>query len=477
MKYIKALVFVMLISTIYTKLFSEDYIASWDGGNISQKEFENELLKNIYNFSYRNAKSGSIQKNKEFFRNYLTNKLIIQHAILMKIDTTPELKERIKSNIYYIATKKYLLVDSVQNKLFSEKDIKSVYNAIFFNYNVSYIVVETKNIADSIFLFLTTNNTNLSMLIDNSLNKHDSLSIKADCEWIDIEEYPLSFINSLCELKAGSISLPFKTNSGWCILQLNEINANNDIVEYEIIKDYISDKLVKNNLEDHKEAYNIFIDFLYRKYRLELNNTNIDSFIKKSYELSNLTFKVNSDPFSFVNDSNKDIIVASSDCKNLTYQDLKSSLSKFDLSNNETLDSSNNLIQYIYQFYENYLMNIFADESGYTEREDIISRSMNFSIFEFNHYFRYQYLPRFLPNISNKEYEAYYNNNKSEFRNNDVLLPIDQVKNKIKYLIEKPKLEKLEILWNKYLIRKYKTVINEVLLENLFADYYLDLRK
>ncbi|NOR45099.1 MAG: hypothetical protein GQ534_05875, partial [Candidatus Delongbacteria bacterium] len=334
---------------------------------------------------------------------------------------------------------------------------------------------DSKTEADSTYKIILKNKSKFSTILNNSSSVEGSLTI-GKLEWIQPTVISVDYIDNFTKLGIGEISEPLRTKLGWSIIILNNKIIDHDRKSYAIMKNILAKEMVLMDVEAHKNAYSIFFEKILKSNNFEVNLSNINNLIN-SYAKSLKSLQTSEiDPLNSLKTGIRNSILATSTKYTLTVKDIEESLKRINLEYRNHLDNSDNLIKYIKNRFENFYLRRMADELGYTTRKDIVAQGKINTLDELKNYYTIKYIVPLLPEISDEEYKKYYDRNKSTFTSDGSLKSIDQVKGHIKYYIEEPRIEKLLNLFNSYLLSKYNTQVNNLIIESLFRAS-IDTRK
>ncbi|MBN2857847.1 MAG: hypothetical protein JXN63_05550 [Candidatus Delongbacteria bacterium] len=123
------IILIMILSCNKTASASSDdeIVATWRGGQITLKEFEDFALYYAFEDS-ATAVDSSFDERRKILKDMIKYKLVEKLADSLRLDTMKVMKESYKRKLGGVAYKHYLFPDSVRRKVFSDYEIMDYYN-------------------------------------------------------------------------------------------------------------------------------------------------------------------------------------------------------------------------------------------------------------------------------------------------------------------------------------------------------------
>lgn len=133
MKYIISLIALILLISCNNQAVKQEtkdndpVIATWRGGQITLKEFEDFVLYYVYNNDSVKASKISYDERRKLLNDIIQFRLVSEIAESLKIDTMKTMRESYRRKLAGISYKHFLYIDSIRNKVFNESDILNEY--------------------------------------------------------------------------------------------------------------------------------------------------------------------------------------------------------------------------------------------------------------------------------------------------------------------------------------------------------------
>jgi len=405
-------------------------IATWRGGQITLKDYEDFALYYAFHYDYKTASESSFDKRREVLRDMIKFKLVELLADSLDLDTMKVMRDSYRRKLSGVAYKHYLFPDSVRRKAFSDQQIKDCYDLLKYEYNISHILfMDTGTVklklADSIYNELKKDPSSFSDFAQRFSDDPASAEKEGSLGWSLIVNYVQEFSDHILKMKENTISKPFKSRFGWHIAKLNEKRLNKTLGPYDKEESRIIKLLINQHKKKYDEAYSKFIDFIFDKYKVNINNENIIDLISKfntaiskgrTFEEQNKFYN----KFNVLSTLNHDTVYAVSF---LDY--IKKSNSKIDSL------ARNHIKDFIFSNYQKELISLITDELEYTKKPEVLKLVKEGMIIDYLEYFTDRYLGK------QKELEK----------------------------------------WNNILYRNYNLSINYFVLENTFVSIVRDDKK
>ena len=381
MKYIITLLSMILILSCNTKVVKEEaeqdeILATWRGGQITLKEFEDFALKNSFNYDQVIAAESSIEKKREALDKMINSKVIWNIYDSLRLDTVKVIQYAFEKRLYRTAYNFTLFIDSVQNKIVTEKSINEFYNILKNKYNISHILVEDEKIAKSIYDGLN-NKTNSfheyakKYSIDAS-NSEDG----GNLSWNVITNFVPEFSDAVLKIKKGEITKPFKTKFGWHIAKLNDIQANKELGSIEKEMESIRRRILTLHKNEFDSLNNEWENFLLNKYNVFVDSQKVNEFVNYFQSLSKKDINSACD-YSYYK---TDLVLSAFDGDTVTVKNALDNISRsvksaLDLSKNVPDLKVNDVHGLIFYTHVFKIRPLISEELGYTKRVDVLNRA------------------------------------------------------------------------------------------------------
>jgi foldase protein PrsA len=367
-------IFAVLLLSSFSDIYSSEIIASWNGGEITQKEFEKDMLQNIFYEDYRAAYMSKIEKRRQYLKDMIIDKQIVPLIEKYKIDTVQSFNRRFHKKVYSIAILENLLFDSIGVNIFSERDINNLFFDFKFRYNLSYITIKSKTgndkagkVIKDIYTDVEENNISLSQAT-KKYNEDPTLSMLIDnVGWISHSKLDSNIADHVLQIGLNEISKPFKSKNGWHIINLKDkiIVEKLKTIEYE--KGNLLNLLIESNQENYDKLYNSFVSRVYSRFNYEIMEDQIKAFINKYSTYYSDNTNKESDIFNIFNKDQLEVVLLKYDNKILTVGDLIAILDGVPTNLKHKLEASN-IISYLDNIERGAMFRSMVDTLKYTER-------------------------------------------------------------------------------------------------------------
>ena len=259
----------------------DEIVATWRGGQITLKEFEDLLINN--DLDIEDVNNSSFNKKREILDYIINLKLTSIVADSLKLDTVKTIQEAYKTNLYRIAYNQALFLDSVHNKIVTPDLIQRQYNLMKYKYNVSHILTNDKESIDSIYRYLIKNpDSFLTFAKENSLDRNNGKD-GGNLGWNLLTNFVPAFSETITTLEIGEISKPFKSQYGWHIAKINDIRANEKLGSIENETKNIRQTILTFHKEQFDSINNEWENFLIKKYNVSVDSHKVHEFVKSKH--------------------------------------------------------------------------------------------------------------------------------------------------------------------------------------------------
>ncbi len=446
---------------------------------ISFYDFEKTMLEEKYSGSIEKVFQSSFEQRRDFLREMIYKDIIFDLAEKNQLDTIRMVRDEYSKKLYSIAIMNGLVVDSIRNKIYSEKDILRAYEQRKVKFLPKHILIDTdkhgrdkaKNKIDSIYAIVKSGNKKFE-----ELAKKHSDDIKTGVDggelgWVFAYDMVKEFEENVLNMKKGDISAPFKSDYGYHIIYLADSKNNEDLKDYQTEKKIIMRDLDKKYSAQFNQIYLNLINSLFVKYDVQLDSANIKTFIRqlKKYSDSSEEGKDALDKFS---KDEKEMILSKFGDKMIDVNNVVSALKMFQKQNRPDLKGYDDIRMYTVEKFRNSLLEMYADELGYTKNPEFVSTARSRMYETYRDRLRNIFVRSKIPEPSNEELMDFYEKNKeSMFKEQDgTFREFNKVKVSIANSIKGNLFSQSLKEWEENLFKEYKVKMDHALIEKTFLN-------
>ena len=277
---ITVLITIISCNQAHKKVTADDLVvAEWRGGRITLSEYEEFALRGEFRNDPVRAYQSTPQTRKDILNFMINNRLIMQIADSLKLDTLQTIKETRERRLQRVAYNSTLFVDSVQNKIATEEKISDFYNLIKFRYNISHILLQDPNEAEDIYRRIQDNPNDFQDLAMRYSKDTNSSVNGGYIGWNTLNVFVPEFRDKILSVNKGDITRPFRTQFGWHIAKLNDVAENSGLGDLESNRNNIRQHILSQN-KDLFDSLNIeFESWVMNKYNVHIDNQNVSEFV------------------------------------------------------------------------------------------------------------------------------------------------------------------------------------------------------
>ncbi|NOR44110.1 MAG: hypothetical protein GQ534_00865 [Candidatus Delongbacteria bacterium] len=480
MRFFKAVIIVTIILTLISCKQSSNnskMIATSTVGNVLFSDFENLMLIREFDGDKLKAVNSKVEQRVRFLNSMLMDDIIKDQAIVNRLDTVEAVETAYHNKLYYDAIVNHLIVDSVQNKVFGESDVKATYEKKKIKYLPKHILIATskkvnlkqaKIKIDSVYNELVLGADFSELAKKYSDDKKTGVN-GGDLGWLHSYDLLEEFENEMIKLKKGEISKPFKTKYGYHVALLSDKKANKKLKPFDEEKSIIAQELTKKYGKEYSKESQIFLDKLMPRLNVKIDTLSIKILVKQ-YRKNEKEFEgTDKDPISKFSTIDRKKVLASFSGVVLDIDTLLTMLSTVDIRKRPPLKNLNNVLAVLKNILKIKMLEEYADQLGYTKRPELIKKAKRTLIPIYR-----KTLVNMIKSkieVSDAEIQDFYKRNKEKYKNPEGYDPIEKVKVMISNSVKARKLNKEVKQWEKELYEKYEVSIDKVLLEESF--YYV----
>ena len=205
---------------------------------------------------------------KQAVQRALEEKLILTAAYNERYDTLPEIKQFVESNKKSRLLQALYDIEIVKNaKDIPESEVKSAYEMMKEEINAAHILVDSKELADSIYKMLKNGASFEELAAKYSLDR-GTKDRGGDLGWFTAFTMDPDFEKAAFALNPGQFSEPVKTRFGWHIIMVKGKRKNPNLKTFEEEKERITDLLRRKK---QRELVDKFLENLKNEANIQFN--------------------------------------------------------------------------------------------------------------------------------------------------------------------------------------------------------------
>ncbi|MGD9706199.1 MAG: peptidylprolyl isomerase [Candidatus Delongbacteria bacterium] len=447
-------------------------------GKISFSEFETSMLKERFGKDIAKASESTFEERREYLREMIFREIIFDLAEKNQIDTIKEVNNEYKKKLYGISIVQGLIQDSLRSKIYSEDEIKKVYEQKKVKYLPKHILIDVKKHGeakakekiDSVYQKVIAGEKFEDLAKSSSDDIRTGVN-GGELGWVFAHEMVKEFENKIVKMKKGDISEPFMSMYGYHIVLLSDVKENKDLKDYESERNKIIPELDNKYSAQFNDKYLALIESLFEKYEIKIDSVEVKSFLK---QLS--SHKKNSEPDKdyldlFTEDERSAVISAYGE-RIINAESLIKTLKTYPKDKRPELKGYNDIKMYVIDRFRNDLFEDYADDLGYTGRKEFIeeARSTMYGTYKDKLIRKFVKDKTELP--SEDEIKKFYDENKENmFKEEDgTYKELLKVKASITNSLKSKKFGQSLKDWESNLFRDYKVSMNYPLIEKTFTN-------
>jgi parvulin-like peptidyl-prolyl isomerase len=411
MKYLIALISLLVLISCNSNIKNDDVVAAWRGGQITLKEYEDFALYYAFDYESDTAAKSTFDKRREILTDMINFKLIELLADSLQLDTMKVMKESYNRKLGGISYELYLYPDSIRRKAFSDDEIKKVYENIKSEYFVSHILLnaddqneeQVKSRIDSLYNVISNTPASFRSIAESISDDKGSAASGGDLGWNLTANFVPEFEEQLLKIKIGEISKPFRTQFGWHIAVLKNKRNTVNLGSFEKQKGKIIDFLMKKNKDKFDKAFADFKVFIFRKYGVMINKETVSDFLTRFKD----NFKSSKELDTGFSEKDRSEIIASFEDNKITVDD---ALTYFKGGEADFLQnlSEGNISDYLFITFYKRLTYLSAIDLGYSNKPDVIKLAKEGMIIDHLEYFTDRFIGK--DKEKDKWYKELYHN-------------------------------------------------------------------
>ena len=372
----------------------DEIVATWRGGKITLKEFEDFALYTFYDDTVE-ANTCTFDKKRSILKKLININLAEIIADSLQLDTLEIMQNAYKSRLSRIAFNNFLFIDSVHKKIVSDKMIRNQYDLMKNSYNISDLFIsETNNnskyIIDSLYSIIKLNPDTFGTLL--KINSEPQ-TLADDPEWKLLTELEPEYADHVINLEANQISAPFKTIEGWHIIRLNSIVKNKRLSSFKKEEQNIKYKVLKENRDLFDRINDNFQSWILKKYNVFIDTQKVDQFTDYFRTLATKDINLACDYSNYKTDIvisiyDKDTIFV----KNVL-DDIRNYINSLVQSNSEIPDiTTDNIYDTIFYTHIFKIRPLIIEDLGYTKKPEVLKIVKEGNVSDYKEYLIENYL-------------------------------------------------------------------------------------
>jgi hypothetical protein len=361
----------------------KDIIATWRGGSITLKEYEEFALKNFFNSDPVEAAESTVEKKREAL-DYLINSEIIWNIYdSLRLDTVKVIKDAYEKRLYRTAYNSTLFMDSVQNKIASNERINEFYDLLKNKYNISHILLNSEETALSIYADIKNNSKDFSKAAREFSYDTGSKETGGNLGWNFLSNFVPEFSDNVLKIKKGQITEPFKTKFGWHIAKLNDIQLNMELGSLEKEIKNIRYAILSKHKDEYERLNKKWENYLFYKYKVFVDSQKVNDFVNYFKSLSEKDINSACD-HSFYNNNT---VLSAFDGDTVT---VRTALENISRTVNAAIEmkkeipdiKADNIHALIFYTHIFKIRPLISDELGYSKRPDVLTKVKEGSVLD-----------------------------------------------------------------------------------------------
>jgi hypothetical protein len=418
---------VMMMLTGCKDVNSDKTVAQVGGEKVIFSEFEKSMIENKFDMDASRASSSSMEERRNHAREMVFEKIIFDLVEKNKIDTMKVVREEYSKRMYNYSIINGLVKDSIRGRIYSEGDLKEMYEKRKIKYLPKHILFDTqkhkegpaKSKIDSVYQKLLSG----EKFEDLARKYSDDVATGADggsLGWVFSYELLEELEAQLLTLKKGEFSKPFKTQYGYHVLLHGDEKKNDVLKVYEKEKQLMINDLDKKYSHIISGIQDRILNDLAVKYQVRIDSVNIKQFIKqlKKYN-SQAGEDSKNDPVDSFSEHEKKWIIAEFEDNKIEASALLSAIKMYPKDRRPAIEKYDDVRGFVLNRFRNRMIEKYVDELGYTKRPEFISEVRKGMAGFYKEKVTNLMVRSKVPDPSDEELMKYYEENKETFAEND----------------------------------------------------------
>ncbi|MCE5312611.1 MAG: peptidylprolyl isomerase [Nitrospiraceae bacterium] len=257
---------------------SGDYLVKINDLTVSKADLDKELKKMPE--EVKQAMMKNAQTYTKFLEDYASKEALGLEAKSKKIEEDPDFISKMDYMKKMTAIQLLLEKEIAKEIKISDKDIQDYYNknkgqfAAPPTFKVSHIQVKTQAEADKVKDRLKKGEDFAKIAKEVSEDK-ESAKNGGELGMIEPGKLPAELDQVMTKMKKGEVSAPIKSKYGFHILKVNDVKQSAGL-DINAIKEDLRNVLMQ---EKQQEIFNKYIADIRKKYKIEINNAQVEKVI------------------------------------------------------------------------------------------------------------------------------------------------------------------------------------------------------
>ena len=437
----------------------EAYVVKLNTGGITVSEFEENFIRAAFGYDIEKALESTYDQRRRFLNDMVSRRIILDLIDIHRPDTLRMVQKEYQHNLNYQAIVNGLFADSLVSKLFTEDDIVKRYEQKKISYHPKHILIDVSKHGDSVAKKKINDiYSDLAEGTDfDSLARNFSDDVKTGVNggslgWIYIYDLIEDMRDQLKTLDKGNYTEPFLSRYGYHILYLEDIR-NNQLNVFEAERHNISEELLRENSARFNFLHKEMLIRLFDRYGAEIHSDNIELIASRN------------DPDSFDREERSAPVASYSDLRINTGEILEI-LKRMPSETREGLNLHEEIKTYALSRFRDDLMRQYAEDLGYTEREDIVLKAREMTLDILRKALVQNIVRSKLDEPGEDEIRDYYESNIENYRKQDgTITDLKSVRSGIRNAIRRNQFDVKRAEWEKEIYEYYVHRIDHVELE------------
>ncbi len=447
-------------------------------GKISFSEFETSMLKERFGNDQSKASESSFEDRREFLKEMIYRDIIFDLAEKNQIDTLQEVRNEYRKKLYNISIIQGLIHDSLRSKIYTEGDIKRVFEQKKVKYFPKHILIDTnkhgeakaKEKIDSVYQRVISG----EKFEDLAKSKSDDIRTGVnggELGWVFPFEMVKEFEEQVTGMQKGDISAPFKSIYGYHIILLSDLKENKELKDYDSERNKIIPELDKKYSAKFNDEYLKLIEGLLEKYEVRIDSSEVKTFIKRLNE-HRRNSESEKDYLDLFTDDERSAVLSVFGEKVIDAAGVITALKTFPKDKRPELKGYNDIKMYVIERFRNSLFEKYSDDLGYTKRKEFIDEARSTMYGTYKDKLIRKFVRDRIEMPTEEEIMNFYEENKENmFKEGDgtykELLKVKaSITNSLKSKTFGQKLKD----WESSMFKDYEVKINYPLIEQTFAN-------
>jgi foldase protein PrsA len=381
MKKTAVLIAAMALMLISCKGQNENkIIAETKAGSITFSEFEKNMLDRRFEMDASKAAKSTLEERRSHLKDMVFEKIMFDVAEKNSIDTLKSVRDEYSKRLYNYAIVNGLVKDSIRGKIYSEDDLKVMYEKRKVKVLPKHILVDvnkrkeepSKARIDSVYNKLIAGEKFEDLAAVYSDDKTTGVE-GGVLGWVFSYELLKEFEDQILTVKKGEFTKPFKTHYGYHIALLSDERKNESLKPYEKEKVLMIGDMDKRYANVISAIQDGILAGLMVKYDVKLDSAKIKQFVKQLKKYSEQAEKDKKDALDMFSNEEKKLRFADFENLFIEASSIISALKTYPKDNRPEITGYDDIKAFVMSRFRNRMIEKYVDELGYTSRKDFIA--------------------------------------------------------------------------------------------------------